>query len=359
MKALYITSVEPYSGKTAVCLALGRQMVTDGYAIGYLKPVSTQPWRTPEGQLADEDAVFVYKSLGLSGDPLQAAPVIITPSLLRERLKGLDEDDKLEKIKQAAERAGAGKDVLLLEGGSSLREGYALGLSNLRVAEVLGAPALVVVPYRGEMRIIDDVLTARFRLGEQLLGVILNQVPKEDTAFINEYAQPYLQEKGIAVLGSLPLQPRLSALSVGEIQTLLEAEVLTQALDPDALAERLTVGAMTADAALSRFRRYPNKAVITGGDRTDIQLAALETSTVVLILTGNLRPSPLIIQQADALNVPILLVKENTMETIERMEQALGKTRLGQPEKLKTFMEIMKKNVDSAAIYAGLGLARG
>ena len=358
MKALYVTSVEPHSGKTSVCLALGWQFIADGHSVGYLKPLSTQPWRTPEGQLADEDAVFVYKSLGLEGDPLQAAPVIITPSLLRERLKGLDQTDKLEEIQRASDQAGEGKDILLLEGGSSLREGYALGLSNLRVAEALGAPALVVVPYRGEMRVVDDVLTARFRLGEQLLGVILNQVPMEEYSFVEDYAQPFLEAKGISILGSLPLQPRLSALSVGEIQVLLEAEVLTETMDPDALAERLTVGAMTADAALSRFRRYPNKAVITGGDRTDIQLAALETSTVVLILTGNLRPSPLIIQQADSLQVPILLVKENTMEAIERIEQALGKTRLGQPEKFQTFLELMKKNVDSGAIYTALGLNR-
>ena len=132
---------------------------------------------------------------------------------------------------------------------------------------------------------------------------------------------------------------------MGELIDLLDAEVLTKTVDPDALAETLTVGAMTAEAALSRFRRYQNKAVITGGDRTDIQLAALETSTVVLILTGNLHPSPLIIQQAETLKVPILLVNQNTMETIELVERSLGKTRLAQPEKMETFLNLMTENV--------------
>jgi hypothetical protein len=133
--------------------------------------------------------------------------------------------------------------------------------------------------------------------------------------------------------------------------------VLTDNLDPDALVETFTVGAMTADAALSRFRRTKNKAVITGGDRTDIQLAALETPTELLILTGNLQPSPLIIQQAEMLNVPILLVKDNTMETVEIVERAYGKTRLGQPEKLETFMQLMAEHVDIAALYAALELS--
>lgn len=356
MKSLYITSVEPYSGKTAVCLALGHILQADGYKVGYLKPVSTQPWRTPEGKLADEDAVFVHRTLSLEGDPIDAATIIVTPTTLRNRLKGLDEEDLLKKIQQRAEQASKDKDVLLLEGGASLREGYAMGLSNLNIAQELGAPAVVIVPYRGEMRVVDDVLTARFRLGEQLLGVILNQVPDDDRDFLNDYALPFLEAKGITVLGTLPSVPRLSALSVGELAELLEAEVLTEHMDPDALAESLTVGAMTAEAALSRFRRYQNKAVITGGDRTDIQLAALETSTVVLILTGNLHPSPLIIKQADQLNVPVLLVKDNTMETVNRIEEAHGKTRLGQPEKLETFLKLLKENTELKEIYAALSL---
>lgn len=356
MKSLYITSVEPYSGKTAVCLSLGRYFQGQGHKVGYLKPVSTQPWRTPSGELADEDAVFVHSTLGLEGDPAEASPIIITSSALREHLKGVPSEDLVKTIERAAKRAGDGKDVLLLEGGASLREGYAIGLSNLRVAEILGAPAVVIVPFRGEMHLVDDVLAARFRLGEQLMGVILNRVAEAGVDFINSYALPFLEAKGIRIFGSLPSVPRLSALSVGELIELLDAEVLTKNVDPDALAETLTVGAMTAEAALSRFRRYQNKAVITGGDRTDIQLAALETSTVVMILTGNLNPSPLIIQQAEALSVPILLVNQNTMETIGLVERSLGKTRLGQPEKMETFLKLMTDNVQLEEISELLGL---
>ena len=111
------------------------------------------------------------------------------------------------------------------------------------------------------------------------------------------------------------------------------------------------MGAMTLDAALSRFRRQQNKAVITGGDRSDIQLAALETSTVVLILTGNLQPSPVVLHQADSVGVPVLLVKGNTMQTVEAIERAYGKTRLGQPEKMNTFMQLMQENVALEKIY--------
>ena len=357
MKALYVTSVEPYSGKTAVCLALGKQLQADGHHVGYLKPVCTQPWRTPQGKLADEDATFVQSALGLDADPSGLCPVVVTPSLLSKLLTGTSKIDPQMLVEKAASAASEKMDILLLEGNECLRRGYALGISDPQVAEMLGATVLVVIKYHGALPVIDDALTARFHLGDRLLGVILNHIPEEEQTFVDEQARPFLERKGVRVLGAMPCVPRLSALSVGELKERLDGKVLTKNFDPDALVETFTVGAMTADAALSRFRRTKNKAVITGGDRTDIQLAALETQTVLLILTGNLQPSPLIIQQAEMLNVPILLVKDNTMETVEIVERAYGKTRLGQPEKLETFMQLMAGNVDIAAIYAALGLS--
>lgn len=351
MKAIYITSVEPYSGKTAFCLALGRHLKAKGKSLAYLKPLSTQPWRTPDGKLADEDAAFVNSTLDLGVDPTTLSPVIVTGERLRQRLKDEDNEFLLDHIRQAAAETSEGRDILLMEGGASLREGYAMGLSNLNVAQALGAPVLVLVKYRGEMELVDDALTAEFRLGDQLLGVIFNHIPEGAIEYVDQYAEPFLERQGIAVLGSLPSKPRLSALELTELIDLLHARVLTEDKRPQGLAEAFTVGAMNAEAALSRFRRQQNKAVITGGDRTDIQLAALETSTVVLILTGNLNPSPLILSQAENLGVPVLLVETGTMATVERVERAYGKTRLGHTEKLDTFQKLVEENVELEPVY--------
>ncbi|MFQ5943302.1 MAG: phosphotransacetylase family protein [Anaerolineales bacterium] len=353
MNALFVTSVEPYSGKTAVCLALGKQLQAKGKKVGYLKPMSTQPWRTLQGSLGDEDTGFVRKSLDIE---IPESPVIVTSETLHERLKGGYQGMLMDQIKDTAENAGREVDLLLLEGGASLREGYAMGLSNIRLAEALAAPALVLVRCHREMQIVDDALAARYRLGEQLLGVILNHVPEETSKFLEEIARPFLEQEGVRVLGALPRRPRLSALTVGELKELLEAEVLSESYDPETLIETFTIGAMTAEAALARFRRQKNKAVITGGDRSDIQLAALETSTRALILTGNLQPSPIIIQQADSQGVAMLLVKTDTLSTVDRIEQAYSRTRLGQPEKMEAFMKLMEEYVDTEAIFSALGL---
>jgi BioD-like phosphotransacetylase family protein len=355
VNSIYITSLERYSGKTAICLALGKRLKADGYSVGYLKPLSLQPWRV-SGKIADEDASFVKEILGLDVDPWELSPVVVTPEFLLQHLSDGEGENLMQQVKDAIESTGKDKDILLLEGGASLREGYAVDLPTPKVATELSSHVIVVVKYRSDIRVLDDTLSAKTRLGDLLSGVVINRVPKEAEDFMQNLAIPYLEKRGIPVLGTLPERRRLAALTVNELIQALDAEVLTERCDLEAMVETLTVGAMTADVALHRFRRYTNKAVITGGDRTDIQLAALETSTTCLILTGNLRPSPLIIKQAEDFGVSVLLVRENTMETVEAIEQVFGKTRLGQPDKLAEFEALFAENLDFERLYRKLDL---
>jgi BioD-like phosphotransacetylase family protein len=355
VKSLYITSIERFSGKTAVCLALGRRFQVDGYRVGYLKPLSLQPWRV-SGKIADEDATFVKEVLGLAAAPWELSPVVVTPDYLRKHLHEGSESDPMERVKAAFEASSAGQDIMLLEGGGSLREGHAVGLPTPAVAQSLSSHVLVVVKYRSDVRVLDDALSARARLGDLMIGILINTVPAEANEFVNGLAIPHLEQRGVMVFGALPESRDLAAITVGELIDVLGARVLTENTDRDALVENLTVGAMTAEAALHRFREQMNKAVITGGDRTDIQLAALETSTTALVLTGNLQPSPLIVRQAEAFGVAVLLVRTNTMETIEAIERIFGKSRLGQPAKLAAFQELFADHVDIARLYQALAL---
>lgn len=355
MKSLYVTSVEHFSGKTAVCLGLGKRLQADGYRVGYIKPLSLQPWQV-EGHTADEDAGFVKEILGLEAPAWELSPVVLTPELLRQHLLGNADINLMDQVKAAIERASVNKDLLLLEGGGSLREGYIAGLPTPAVAAAVSSNVLAIVKYLDDVRVLDDALATQARLGESLTGILINRVPMHADGFVTNTVVPYLENHAIPVFGVLPDSHSLSALTVGEIVDVLTAEVLTKYYRPQATVENLTVGAMTAEAALSRFRKYSRKAVITGGDRTDIQLAALETSTTCLILTGNLHPSPLVLKQAEEFGVTVILVRSNTMETIEKIEGIYGKTRLGQTNKLREFQNLMDEHLNYERLYKMIGL---
>ncbi|MCP4538249.1 MAG: phosphotransacetylase family protein [Chloroflexi bacterium] len=357
MKALYITSIQGFSGKTAVCLALGRRLQKEGYRVGYFKPLSTQPWEPTPGRALDEDADFVRRALGLKESPEELVGVVLTPKLAREMRCGCAERDLISEVKAAYERVIFDKDIVLLEGGASLREGVSLGLGASMVMDTLDIPALVIVRYHNRVSQGDDCVAAHLALGERLLGTLVNAVPTKEQKLAEQVCNPCLEKQGIRVLGTLPLQEQLRAISVGELADVLKGEFLTLPEKRDVLIENLIVGAMSVEQALPRIRRIPGtKAVITGGDRTDIQLVSLETATQCLILTGHLRPVPEVLRRAEEIRVPVMLVRGNTMETVEAVEAVFGKTRLGQSAKLEQFEALLEEHFDFERFYRALGL---
>jgi BioD-like phosphotransacetylase family protein len=348
-------SIEPFSGKTATCLVFGKRLQGDGFRVSYLKPISLQPWRI-DNHIADEDAAFVKEVLRLPDPAWKLSSIVITQESLRDIIQRDLQLDLIDKIKTICDKAEKEYDVFLVEGGSNLSEGSLVGLPSSIFANKFRCQILVLIRYHSDIQLLDDALGAKSHLGESMHGIIINRALEDAQKFVQEYAVPYLEKRSIPVFGVLPETRNLAAMTVGEIAQQLNAEVLTKTIQNQAVVENLTVGAMTADTALSRFRKQMNKAVITGGDRTDIQLAALETSTTCLILTGNLHPSPLIIKQADEFGVTILLVPFNTMETIDSIEHVFGKTRLHQPDKLKQFEDLFNKNVNYERLLESFNL---
>jgi BioD-like phosphotransacetylase family protein len=357
MKALYITSVEPFSGKTAVCLALGRKFMRDGYEVGYFKPLSTQPWEPVPGRTLDEDADFVQRTLGLKESAQDLIGALLTPSLAREMRCGCADRDLMVDVKAAYEKIRPGRDIVLIEGGGSLREGVSLRLDPKSVVETLDMQALAIVRYRNRVNQGDDCIAAYRQLGSRLLGTLVNVVPAKEQKLSEKICTPCLEDQGIRVLGTIPFQEELQAISVGELAEVLDAKFLALSDKREVLIERLVVGAMGVDQALPRIRRVPGaKAIITGGDRSDMHLVALETATRCLILTGNLRPMPEVLRRAEELEVPVLLVRQNTLETVEAIERVFGKTRLGQESKLKRFEALFAEHFDFERLYRLLEL---
>lgn len=357
MRALYITSVETFSGKTAICLALGRRLQNKGYRVGYFKPLSAPPHDVSPGQVHDEDADFVRRTLGLEEPLTKLVGISYTRGLVCDVQSERTDKDLLADIRTAYAQVAADKDVILLEGGVSLWAGVSVGLDSASMANALNTPSLVIVRFRDETRVEDDCVMAHLRLGERLIGVIINSVPEHAQEFVTDVARPYLEERGIPVLGILPHRRELQAIGVGELAQALDAEFLTFPEKDDTLIEHLIVGAMSVAQALPRIRRVPGtKAVITGGDRVDMQLVALETATNCLILTGHLRPSEEVLYRARERGVPVLLVRTNTFETVEAIEQVFGKTRLGQTAKLERFEALLAECCDLERLFKSVGI---
>jgi BioD-like phosphotransacetylase family protein len=150
--------------------------------------------------------------------------------------------------------------------------------------------------------------------------------------------------------------PILNAVPISDMVEALGGKVLCAQDKLDQLAENISIGAMTADVALRFFQRTPHKVVITGGDRADIQLTALQTSTRCLILTGDLYPNERILTRAEELGVPVILVSQDTFTTAETCDRLRWHMSLNSEHKIARAVEIVDRCMDWKRLQENLGM---
>lgn len=343
---LVVASTEAFSGKTATIIGLIHQFQHQGIAPRYYKPVGSPV----QDQPGDADAEFVQSLYQL---PTIPDPLVYLESGAIKRQLQHAQTHYAEAFQQAiAQQDGP---LTLIEGPNSLWEGSLFSLSVRELADLSDAPILLVVPYYGRL-LVDTLLTAKHYLGDRLLGVVVNKVPEAQWSHAETLVRPFLERQGIAVFALLPEHYLLRSVSVRELVRRLDAEVLCRPDRLDLMVESLTIGAMNVNSALEYFRQRVNMAVVTGGDRTDLQLAALETATQCLILTGHNSPQPIILSRAEDLEIPILAVNSDTLTTVEVVDQSFSHVPLQEPIKAQCSQELLQTHFDMARLLQMLKL---
>ncbi|MGB5594722.1 MAG: phosphotransacetylase family protein [Crocosphaera sp.] len=351
-KYLIVASIEAYTGKSGTILGLAHQFKDKGLSIAYSKPIGTC-LKDEDPVTKEADVEFIADALGLKEAQVRWPLIPLKRPTVEKRLTKEDTTDYGQLLKESLTDIAA--DVVILEGAGTLWEGSLFGLSIVEMAKTLDASVLLVARYHSPL-VVDSLLTVKLGLGDRLAGIIINDIPTAELKTTQTLIKPYLESNGVRVLGLLPASRLLRSVSVREISHQLNAQVLCRGDRLDLMVESLTIGAMNVNSALEYFRQGQNKAVVTGGDRTDLQLAALETSTSCLILTGHMNPQPLIISRAEDLEVPILSVDLDTLGTVEIVDQAFGKVRLQEKIKVSCIQELMAKNFDLGRLIEHIGL---
>ncbi|MFN3530922.1 MAG: phosphotransacetylase family protein [Candidatus Brocadia sp.] len=356
MIPVFIASVSPFSGKNLICLGLGSKFRRDGYNVGYFKPVGFSPVLV-EDILTDEDAVFLSKALEVD-EPLHSiCPVVLNDEIIGRLIRG-EELNIRQKTLTAFNLASRGKGIMITRGVGRLSGGTCLGFSELDFIKETYAKVIFVDKFQAYIDTLDGFIYASKMLGDQLLGVVFNLIPSAKVSYIRELLVPFLKNHGITTLGIIPKDPVLGAVPIREIVDTLHGKILCCEDKADELVEHFMIGAMNVESALSYFRKVPNKAVITGGDRSDIQLAALETPTKCLILTGELYPNASILGRAQGIGVPVVVVKSDTASVLETCENLSGYASLHSRSKIQRAAEVVEREIDFKTIYQLLGLSK-
>ena len=213
MATLYLVSVEGEVGKTAFALGLALHARDHGLKVGYMKPVGIRIDTTSEGHLVDSDAAFVKQVLGLE-EPLDViCPVLLTEVVRRDAIEGRLHD-AAGAIRSAHAQIAADKDLTIVDGPPTTRQGFTIGAEPAKVAELTDARVLFVL--RGDYYVsAEAALLAKSVFGKRVIGAVLNSTPLESASDARSVFGAYLERQGMHLYGVLPRDPLLGSFTVG------------------------------------------------------------------------------------------------------------------------------------------------
>jgi len=278
--------------------------------------------------------------LGGSGDPHAAADAAFFATLPGARGRGgapVPADSAPAEVRRLA-----GDGIAVVEAGASD--------DPIGLAAALDATTLLV--YRGLPD--DDAILhlqeQALALEARFLGVALAAVPERAVASVRSL----MDDAALPLIAAVPEDRVLYAPTIGEIAEQLDAELLLGDEAEGEVIENLMIGPVSSDPGQPYYAREGNKAIITRSDKTDLQLAALQTDTACLILTGGLSPSPYTLDRASNEEIAVMLTRAPTRDAVSRLEDIFLRSRFGSERKLERMAELLRDRLDYEAITAAL-----
>ena len=355
-RSLYISTVEPGSGKVFFALGLIELALRQTARVGFFRPVIQA---TEDGK-QDEDIDLILRHFGLPQNYEESFAWDLHQ--VQERLGSHDEDEVVERIIERYKSLESRCDFVLIEGTDYLSHLSALEFDlNALVARNLSAPVLLAgsAHERSCREAVDAIrisVDAHKEKNCPVIGVLLN---KADPLQVEEIKQQLTQEFGASgmLVGVLPYERLLEAPSVREVSEQLGAKMLFGRERMDGLVGGYLVGAMHLQNLLSWLE--PDQLVLTPGDRADVLLGVIEADRSAnyprlagLVLTSGIQPDPELFQLIEGLreSLPILSVTEDTYTATSRLEHIRADIKAEDQDKIQRALDLFERYVDQDEI---------
>jgi BioD-like phosphotransacetylase family protein len=305
--------------------------------------------------VGDSDALVVQEVLGQNMPADVLSPLMLPPNL--HALAGAEtEGTAMRRIADCYAQIAEGKDIVLVSGtGAFPAAGRFASADGFSIVRALGLKVLFVERYADRRINYDELLLYKDMLGSSMLGIVLNDVPEEETRDTKKWLAPWLKERGIALLGLLGHEPGLLAMRVVDLAHGLNGRVVAGSRQATRMVNNFVIGTMQVDNFMMHLRRKEGCAVIVGGDRSDLQLAALHSSSPCIILTCNIPPCELIRSKAEDLGVTLMVVHDDTYMVARNMSRILRSKKIRDLGQIKIAVGMVENGLDLQSIFDKIG----
>src|SRR5206468_3918765 len=161
-----------------------------------------------------------------------------------------------------------------------------------------------------------------------------------------------LERMGVKLLGVLPRRPLLESKSLLQVFEGIGAQPLNSSPRLGMRVLKTLVGALTTHHAMDHFE--DDALLITGGDRTDLLVAATVSKHVTregrgiagVIVTRGLRPPDSVMALLTKAEIPVALVRSDTYNTARRVHELESKMAPNDKAKHDLALELIEQNMD-------------
>ncbi len=359
---VFVAATQQNDGKTTTSLGLFSALQKRLGRIGYIKPVG-QRFVEIDGQRIDEDSVLIGETYRVQ-TPLEAmSPIAVEPDFTRRYIEDQNNEFLVERIQNSFDRAAWEKEFVIVEGTGHAGVGSVFDLSNARVAKLLHSK-VVLVTTGGIGKPIDEVALNKALFdqeGVELVGVIVNKVLPARLDYIAEFARRGFKRLGIDLLGVVPEEPILANATLGQVAKTIRGTFINAKNKSRRRVKKFIIGAMNSSHAMEYFR--PGTLIITPGDREDVILAALSSSTLTendggtiagLVLSGDLMPSQPVLDLLQHSEVPTITSPLDSYSVASSIHSMTVKTLPGDAEKIDLIQGLIERHVEIDRLLAKL-----
>ena len=354
-RKLYVTAMEPQSGKSVVALGLMELLSARVERLGFFRPI------VPSADEPDAQIELIRRRYQL------AAPYEQMHALSQDEAAAIPAYEELRKrVVEAYKQLEQGCDFVLCEGTDFTSATSALDYGlNADLANELGAPVLVVVKGGTTEETVASVRAARNSLAHKgctIFGVVVNRVPPER---VEELSRTLGAQDGSEPVYVLPELPELAFPTVGEIADELGAEILSdsteEALQRDVRDVR--VAAMSVEHFIDDL--VDGTLVVVPGDRPDILVASLASTvspaipTVAgVLVTGGYPLSETVRRLLESAPFPVLNAEQPLHVAANVVQSVRPVIRAENERKIATALGVFESAVDTAELGQRIALER-
>ncbi|MVM29020.1 phosphate acetyltransferase [Spirosoma sp. HMF4905] len=354
-KAIFIASVEPYTGKSLLALGLVNRLLGKTKNIGYFKPIIAQ--QTPGQKEVHIEAILDYFALPISYEDTYA----FTRQEALQQMESEGRSDMLNTIISKYKKLEESCDFTVIEGSDFLGEGVAFEFeSNAAIAKNLGAPVLIVITGEGKStaQLVSSALSTLqgFEGREvQVLGIVANRVKAEQVDDVRALLQMQLPTD--ILISVVPWEKGLQSPTMNEIRNALNAKVLIGESLLSNQVDNFVTGAMMLPNFLNYIKE--NVLIVTPGDRGDIIIGALQANLSTnypkvagIVLTAGTEPDEPVTRLISGLQtvIPILTVQKGTFETTTAIGGIHSRITADNRKKIELAITVFEKYVDTKSL---------